>query len=118
MNIPPKRRARSGVKATPGMPLEKDIQREIVKHLKDSGWEVMVIRERFAGRPSDPGIPDVVAIKSGRTMWLEVKRPNGIVRKTQVKRHKDMRSQGAEVYVVRSIEDVRAAIKYPGLYLP
>ena len=58
------------------------------------------------------GMPDLCVIKGGRHVWLEVKTPSGRVSAAQAALHDDLRRHGAEVYVVRSIEDVMTAIKW------
>ncbi len=87
---------------------EKQIQAQIVEYLRWHGWFVSEIRERYSngtGRYSDPGIPDIVAIKNGRTIWLEVKTPKGKVRPSQIKWHEECIKHGGKVHTVRIFPD-------------
>jgi len=60
------------------------------------------------GAMSVNGWPDLVAIRGGRTVWIEVKRPGGVLSAIQMHRHNEMRKQGAEVYTVQGVAEVRA----------
>jgi len=101
-------------------PLEKEIQASIVEYLLRLGWFTSVIKEHWnrdksgkgKGQFSTPGIPDVVAIKDGRVLMLEVKRPPpyGRVSDDQREWHGKWLAHGGEVHVVRSIDDVKRCI--------
>lgn len=54
------------------------------------------------------GIPDLVVIYGGVTVWFEIKSPTGRLSADQIAQHAAMREAGARVYVVRSVEDVKA----------
>ena len=45
------------------------------------------------------GIPDLVAFKEGKTMFIEVKQPNGVLSEIQKIRIKQLKEQGFEVNV-------------------
>jgi len=89
---------------------ERHIQCQIVDYLRATGWLVL---ETYFGSSRGgsvwltKGIPDLYAIKRGRHIWIEVKTPNGRVRPQQSAVHDQLRAQGAEVYVIRSIEQLR-----------
>lgn len=97
-------------------PLEKEIQASIVEYLLRLGWFTSVIKEHWTGKGmgqfSTPGIPDVVTIKDGRVLMLEVKRPPpyGVVSNEQREWHRKWLAHGGEVHVVRSIDDVKSCI--------
>jgi Holliday junction resolvase len=90
---------------------ESDVQRAIVQALSVAGWLVMHIpnqstrgRQRWAGLM--PGAPDLVAVKRGRVVFLEVKTDRGRVSEKQAEVHDLLRLHGMEVRVVRGIDDV------------
>lgn len=97
-----------------GGPLEDSIQASIVHLLRLRGWVVM---EAFKGSArggvvySTPGIPDLMAVKAGRIVLLEVKRPGaGRLSPAQKHLHAALLEQGVEVRVVRGLDDVLAVI--------
>ena len=51
-------------------------------------------------------MPDLLCLKSGVYMWLEVKAPEGRLSNRQKWIHEVLRGYGATVYVVRSLEDL------------
>lgn len=94
-------------------PLETAVQDQIKGYLAIRGWFCSNIRERYftgktKGKFSEPGIPDMLCIKGGRVVMLEVKRPRSSYSKpndNQKAWHAEWQRQGGEVYVVRSVED-------------
>lgn len=106
-------RTRSSMASIPP-PLEKDVSGAIKGYLTIRGWFVSTIKERYytngqRGAYSEPGIPDLMAIKNGRVVMLEVKRPKVSyakkARASQDEWHAKWRAQGGEVYVVHGVED-------------
>lgn len=83
--------------------LESAIQAAIRSELQGRGWLVTK-----CGAMSVNGWPDLVAIRGGRTVWIEVKRPGGVLSAIQMHRHNEMRKAGAEVYTVQGVAEVRA----------
>jgi len=90
---------------------ESAVQRAIVQALSYAGWLVMHIpnqstrgRQRWAGLL--PGAPDLLAIKQGRVVFLEVKTEKGKVSEKQAEVHDLLRRQKAEVRVVRGVDDI------------
>ena len=99
--------------------LEKDIQLAICELLalkkqffwrqntapavqKDaSGW-------RFRSMPaySKKGVPDIIWIRNGKFIGLEVKRPKGIQSDVQKEFESACKEAGGEYYVVTSVDDV------------
>lgn len=45
------------------------------------------------------GIPDLMALKDGKTMFIEVKKPKGILSELQKIRIEQLRKQGFEVKI-------------------
>ena len=90
----------------PKVPLESDIQSDIIDFAHIRGWFCEKIESR-SGR----GIMDLICIRAGRHVWIEVKRPGETPRPQQVKRSREMRSHGAEVYAVDSLEQARGILR-------
>ena len=85
---------------------EAQIQAAITKHLKAAGWTVIKLIQTSCN-----GIPDLLAIRSGRYLWIEAKNATGKVAPLQEYRHTELRRQGCEVIVARSTEDVKEYLK-------
>jgi len=95
---------------------ESDVQRGIVQALSYAGWLVMHIpnqstrgRQRWSGLL--PGAPDLVAVKRGRVVFLEVKTDKGKLSEKQVEVNDLLRLHGMEVRVVRGIDDIMDLIQ-------
>jgi Holliday junction resolvase len=95
---------------------ESDIQRGIVQALLYAGWVVMHIpnqstrgRQRWAGLMS--GAPDLVAVKRGRVVFLEVKTEKGKVSEKQSEVLDLLRLHGMDIRVVRGIDDIADLIQ-------
>lgn len=101
-----------------GQPLESAIQAQIVQALKLKGWLVWEMQKGTNGPTGNrrvfctPGIPDLYVFhKSGRALWIEVKRPRtGKLSDTQKERHHELKLCGLPVHVVTSLDDVLAVI--------
>ena len=52
--------------------LEQAIQKKITDRLKKEGWTVVKLIKTTMN-----GIPDLMALRNGETMFIEVKRPTG-----------------------------------------
>lgn len=85
---------------------EQSIQNAIREHLKGDGWLVVKCMAM-----SQPGWPDLLAIKDGRHLHIEVKRPGGRVSPLQVARHAEISKHGAEVFIAYGVEDVNSYIR-------
>lgn len=103
-------------------PLEKDIQKTICQYLFDLkhyfGWRQNTAPSvqkdaggwRFRSMPKYAinGTPDIVIIKDGIFVGLEVKRPGGKQSDDQKEFEKRCLKAGGQYHVVTSLEDVRA----------
>ncbi len=69
-----------------------------------------VRRQQYRRMPkyTPRGLPDIVVVKDGRFVGLEVKSRKGTQFKAQKEFEEWCREEGAEYHVVRSIEDVQA----------
>lgn len=103
-------------------PLEKDIQKVICQYLFDlkhyfgwrqntaptvqksaEGWQF----RRMAAHTMK-GTPDIILIKDGIFIGLEVKRPGGKQSDDQKEFEKNCLKAGGKYHIVTSLEDVRA----------
>jgi len=82
---------------------ERHLQAKIVRWLRESGCFVRAVSQDSYGS----GLPDVFAIKDGKTLWFEVKTGRGRLRKVQRLVIMEMVKAGAKVYVVRSLREVK-----------
>lgn len=86
---------------------ETDLQSEIIEHAHRRGWFCQKVK--FDGRR---GCPDVMAIRSGRTVWIEVKREGEDLRRQQGIVAREMREHGAEVYgPIDNLEDAKRILQ-------
>jgi len=83
---------------------ETAIRRAIVDYLRLHGWKVVRIHQSLG---SEKGIPDLVAIREGKTVWIEVKTPNGRLSAHQRAWLQDLEDHGGWWIVARSVEDVK-----------
>jgi Holliday junction resolvase len=85
--------------------LESDIQAKIIDHAWSRGWFCVKTETR-----SMRGLMDVVAIRRGRTIWIEVKRTGEGPRRQQEIRAQEMRDHGAEVFIVDTYDEARGIL--------
>ena len=74
--------------------LESKIQSKIVKKLTEDGWFVIKLI-----RTSVAGVPDLMCLREGKTMFVEVKQPKGVLSEIQHYRIAELRSKGFEVFI-------------------
>jgi len=82
---------------------ESDIRRQIQDYLRWTGWFVYY---NLQGLGSYPGLSDLVAIKGGQVVHIEVKVPGGRQSEKQKKFQEDLEAAGGEYILARGIEDV------------
>lgn len=80
---------------------ESDIQRQIIEKLGKSGWLVIKLE-----RTNWNGIPDLMALKSGVAIFIEVKTDKGVVADLQQHRIETLRRLGFHAIVARSLRDI------------
>ena len=85
---------------------EADLQSDILDFAHVRRW--FAHKVEFKGRT---GGMDLVCIRSGRTIWIEVKREGEEARLKQEKVAREMRANGAEVFLVDDIDDARRILK-------
>lgn len=100
---------------------ESQIEKSIIEFLSYSKWFVWKNLDQplFANgsyrrlRPGQiKGISDLIAIKNGRVLFLEVKSRKGRLSESQKQFGEQIINAGGEFHVVRSISDVEEIIKY------
>ena len=82
---------------------ESAIVAAIVKSGRQQGWWIMKIH---GGPHQLSGVPDLLCLKDGRAMFLEVKRPGEVPTAIQRHRMNEIETKaGAPCHVVRSREE-------------
>lgn len=85
---------------------ESSVQTSIKKHLKDNGWFVTKLIST-----STAGIPDLMAIKDGQTIFVEVKRKGGRTSAIQDYRIDELRQYGVKVFVSDSLDQFKSYLE-------
>lgn len=80
------------------MVLESELERDHRSRAIEAGWMVVKIM-----RASPNGFPDRLYLRDGRYVLIEWKRPGKPATPQQIKRHKEIRAHGGEVYVVDNV---------------
>jgi Holliday junction resolvase len=76
--------------------LENKIQAKIIKRFADQGYFVIKLV-----KTNKNGIPDLMALKDGKTIFIEVKRPLlGKLSKVQEYRIKELKEYGFETLIL------------------
>lgn len=76
--------------------LESKIQAKIIKRFTDEGYFVIKLI-----KTNKNGIPDLMALKNGKTIFIEVKRPLlGKLSKVQEYRIKELKEYGFETLIL------------------
>ncbi|MDQ2831836.1 MAG: VRR-NUC domain-containing protein [Chloroflexota bacterium] len=99
----------------PAIP-ERAIQAAIIEYLRWRGFYVQRLNSGAARvesghliRMAAAGTPDVLAIKDGRALFVEVKRPGNKPTALQQAMMETLRGYGARCLVATSVEDLHAA---------
>jgi len=77
--------------------LESKIQSNIIKRYQKEGWMVVKLIKTNCS-----GIPDLMCLRNGVTLFIEVKRPGKEPGTLQQFRHEELRKQGFEVLILTS----------------
>ena len=80
---------------------ESQLQTKIVNKLKDHGWFVTKLIST-----STPGICDLMAIRKGSVIMLEIKTDKGVVSELQKYMIEKLNKMGVFARVVTCIEDI------------
>lgn len=88
-----------------GTPLrEGDVLTQVRDYLRIQGWFVVRIHQTLGCRR---GMPDLIAVKQGRVLWIECKSPLGQQSMHQMRFQADLEAHGGEYVLVRSVEDLQ-----------
>jgi len=82
---------------------ETAIRKQIQDYLRWTGWFVYY---NLAGLGSYPGLSDLVAVRGGRVVHIEVKTPKGVQSEKQKRFQRKLEAAGGEYVLARGIEDV------------
>ena len=88
---------------------EGQIQKQAIELLKLSGYLVFRLNSGKARnniRLCPPGTPDILAVKDGLVLWIEMKKPGGVLSDAQEKMITDLQLHGQQVLIADSIHDI------------
>jgi len=81
--------------------MESKIQAAIKAKFERSGWIVVKLIQTNCN-----GIPDLMCLKNGKTIFVEVKQPGKEPTELQKYRHSELIKQGFTVHVLTSDKDL------------
>ena len=113
-------------------PTENQIQRSIAKYLdmvlpsvlpSDSFWTAInpipsksiIAAANSKAMGMKAGVPDILILHEGKTIWIEVKKEGGYLSKVQKSLHMDIDAAKGSVYTARSIDDVIEILELEGV---
>lgn len=76
---------------------ESEIQAKIIKKYEADGWYVIKLIQT-----NKNGIPDLLCLKEGRALFIEVKGEKGIVSDLQKYRHQELLRFGFETKIINN----------------
>ena len=82
---------------------ENDVKRAVKDYLNIKGWFNFPLT---AGMGSYPGLPDRIAVKNGRTLYIEIKRPGGKQSDHQREFQHNIWLKGGQYFIVYCLEDM------------
>lgn len=92
---------------------ETIIRKAITSELRKSGWAVFYI---FQGLGSYKGISDLIAIKDGLTVYIEVKTETGRQSEYQKQFERIITDHGGKYYLARSTADIAELLNTKPLF--
>lgn len=81
--------------------MESKIQSNIKARFERAGWMVVKLIQTNCN-----GIPDLMCLKNGKTIFIEVKQPGRDATELQKYRHAELIKQGFTVHVLTSDKDL------------
>jgi Holliday junction resolvase len=81
--------------------MESKIQASIKARFERAGWMVVKLIQTNCN-----GIPDLMCLRDGRTIFVEVKQPGREPTELQKYRHAELRQKGFEVHTMTSENDL------------
>ena len=85
---------------------ESELKRKVTATLRRKKIFYLSLQDKFTS-----GIPDLLLLKDGKYVWIELKDLKGKVTKVQELMHYLIRSNGGKVYVVRTIENLKEILE-------
>ena len=83
---------------------ESDVRKLTRDYLRLRGYYVLYFLQ---GLGCLPGLSDMAAIKDGRTLWLEIKKPGKGIQSDKQKAFQDeVERHGGEYRIIRGIDDL------------
>ena len=87
---------------------ENEVKLQVKQYLSLMGWFSFPLT---AGMGSYKGSPDRIAVKNGRVLFLEIKKPVGWKHSDPQKQfQKDINEHGGEYYLIKCLEDLIEAL--------
>lgn len=86
---------------------ESYIRRTVKEYLQYKGYFVFPLVHSAL---SYPGAPDLMALKNGKWLCLEIKRPSGRISSHQKKFRYDVMQKDGEYHIITSLEDIQLIV--------
>ena len=83
---------------------ESDIRRQVRDYLRVKGWFVFHVLQ---GLGCYLGVTDLIAVKDGRVLFIELKTARGRQSQHQKKFQSDLEAAGGEYVLCRGVEDLQ-----------
>ena len=101
-------------KAKTATPKESEIRAQVKEFLEWQGWFVFY---HLQGLGSYPGLPDLQAVKDGRTIYIEIKRPGGRQSVKQKKFQQDLEAAGGVYIIAQGLESITAYLECCSVFI-
>ena len=89
--------------------LESDVKDQVREYMRRCKWFIFNIHQQ--GIFCHKGISDYIAVKNGRVLFIEVKKPGGKQSAYQLKFEEDIKDHGGEYILVDSLESLQSQIE-------
>ena len=90
---------------------EREIQTAIVEYAQFSGWLVIETSQPAAVKGGLIGVPDLILIKKGTVVFMEVKTATGKLRQSQIEFRDRIQQHTTQTCWYAEVHDLDAAIK-------
>lgn len=85
---------------------ESCVQRDIIMYMERCGWYVVKLIQT-----NKNGIPDLMAVRDGKCIFVEVKRAKQTAKPLQNYRIKELLEHGATSFVSHSVEEIKKQLQ-------
>ena len=99
----------------PMVPTESEIRKQICDHLR---WTGFFVYYNLAGMGSYPGLSDLVAVRDGRVVHIEIKKPGGVQSDKQKRFQQKIEAAGGTYILAYGVEDVEEMSGKKQLQIP